>query len=76
MIENVLNVLPLEKELYEAWKATYLVYDGLPDKEAASIYERARLAYEKAYDELGARWTQNIMIQARKDAGIEIEQIH
>jgi hypothetical protein len=75
MIENTLNVLPLEKELYEAWKATYLVYDELPDKEAALIYERAHLAYEKAYDELGARWTQNIMVQARKDAGIEIVQI-
>jgi len=69
MIENVLNVLPLEKELYEAWKATYQVYDELPDKEAATVYGRARLAYEKAYEELGARWTQRILRSARKDAG-------
>jgi hypothetical protein len=69
--------LPLEQELYEAWKATYEVCLGnAADEEAlrheGRVYERARLAYERAYDELGPRWTQEIIRDARKDAGEDI----
>lgn len=65
----------LEKELYEAWLATYEVHGGMDCIEEGRIYARAQAAYEKAYDELGPRWTQNILIAARKAAGIEIETI-
>ena len=65
----------LEKELYEAWLATYEVHGGMDCIEEGRIYARAQAAYEQAYDELGPRWTQNILIAARKAAGIEIETI-
>ena len=65
----------LEKELYEAWLATYEGHGGMDCIEEGRIYARAQAAYEKAYDELGPRWTQNILIAARKAAGIEIETI-
>ena len=62
--------LPLEQELYEAWKATYSVCTGNAASEEAlrnegRVYERARLAYERAYEELGPRWTQQIIRDAR-----------
>ena len=66
------ELLPLEKELYEAWLATYEVHDGMKYIEQGRIYERARMAYEKAYDELGAGWTQNILLNARIAAGEDI----
>lgn len=69
--------LPLEQELYEAWKATYEVCTGnAPDEEAlrneGRVYERARLAYERAYEELGPRWTQQIIRDARADSGEDL----
>lgn len=69
--------LPLEQELYEAWMATYEVCTGYAlsaeDLERQGrVYERARLAYEQAYEELGPRWTQQIIRDARADAGEDI----
>jgi hypothetical protein len=58
----------LAKELYEAWLATYEVHGGMNDIEQSRIYERARAAYERAYDELGAGSTQNILLDARLEA--------
>jgi hypothetical protein len=58
----------LEKELYEAWLATYEVHGGRDCIEEGRIYARAQEAYGRAYDELGARWTQNILLSARKEA--------
>ena len=70
MIKSDLSDLSLiEKELYDAWKATYEVHGGMDCIEEGRIYERCRIAYERAYDELGPRWTQRIISTARKDAG-------
>ena len=70
MIKN--EVLPTEQELYEAWKATYDVHGGMDCIEEGRIFARANAAYEKAYEELGARWTQRIIKAARLDAGEDI----
>jgi hypothetical protein len=59
---------PLEKELYEAWLATYEVHGGMYCIEEGRIYARAQEAYDRAYEELGAHWTQNILTAARKEA--------
>lgn len=61
--------LPLDQELYEAWLATYDVHGAMDNIEQERIYTRARLAYERAYDELGPGWTQNILWDAREAAG-------
>lgn len=59
----------VERELYEAWLDTYTVHGGMDCISEERIYARANAAYEKAYDELGPRWTQNIISAARKAAG-------
>jgi hypothetical protein len=67
MIKNDLSLI--EKELYDAWKAVHEVQSSLDGPEQDHIYERSRIAYERAYDELGPRWTQRIISTARRDAG-------
>ncbi len=62
----------VEQELYEAWKATYDVHGAMDGIEQERIYARANAAYERAYEELGARWTQRIIKAARQDAGEDI----
>jgi len=64
--------LPLEKDLYDAWCAYYEMLVGTSDEEAAQINERCRLTYERAYDELGPRWTQHVIGAARRDCGEDI----
>ena len=64
--------LPLEKELYEAWVAYYDMCTGLSDEEAGAISTRCHEAYNRAYEELGPRWTQQIIRDARADAGEDI----
>lgn len=55
------DLLPADEELYAAWKATYDQRRFTDEALAARIYERARLAYERAYDELGPLKTQQIL---------------
>lgn len=69
--------LHLEQELYDAWRATYEVCTGNAASEEAlrnegRVYERARLMYERAYNELGPSWTQKVLRNARKDAGEDL----
>lgn len=72
MINEQLN---LEKDLYAAWCAYYEMMVGTgpdSDEEAAQINEQCRLTYERAYDELGPRWTQHVIGAARRDCGEDI----
>lgn len=69
---DTLMPLDLEKELYDAWSAYYDMPSGLSEERAGLISSRCNAAYERAYEELGPRWTQNIISAARRDAGEDI----
>jgi hypothetical protein len=66
------ELLPLEKELYDAWVAYYEMPSGLSDEEAGAISARCYKMYERAYTELGGRWTQHIIKTARQDTGFDL----
>ena len=70
MIKN--EQLPLEKELYDAWCAFYDMPSGLSEEQAGRISTRCNAAYERAYEELGPRWTQHVIGAARRDSGEDI----
>lgn len=59
----------LERDLYSAWVAYYELRSGAPDAEVDAINERCRVLYERAYDELGPRLTQEAIRNARHDTG-------
>lgn len=65
-------MLSVEQELYSAWMAIEMMQSGTSDEEEGRILERSRLAYERAYDELGSVWTSRIIRKARTDAGNSI----
>jgi hypothetical protein len=64
--------LPLEQELYEAWVAYYEMTYAASEEEAGAICARCNELYERAYEELGPRWTQEILRDARQDTGDDI----
>ena len=66
------ELLPLEKELYDAWVAYYDMPSGLSDEEAGAISALCYSVYERAYTELGGRWTQHIIKTARQDTGFDL----
>lgn len=66
------EMLPLEAELYNAWVAYLDMPSGLSDEEAGHIHARCYAAYEKAYNELGARWVQSIIKAARSAVGDDL----
>ena len=65
-------MLNVEQELYSAWLAAETMHSGISEQEEGRILERSRLAYEKAYDELGSAWTSIIIRKAKAAAGDDI----